>query len=110
MHVPVDFRDEDALGKFFRWITTYGMDVEFGNRPIGWYQQHQCHVHDILCERLGVEKYGEAKMELRVHKSGLKERRDFDILQAKVDGKWKDIASTGDIYNQADRRCRGSKE
>ena len=106
MHVPVDFRDEPALGKFFDWITQYGMGRYFGSLPIGWYQSHQCHVHDILCERLGVEKYGEATVDLRVHKSGLAERRDFDILQAKVDGKWKDIASTGDIFKEADRRCR----
>lgn len=92
--MPVDFQDENKLRTAFSWLTRFGMGHYFGNLPIGWYQEHQCHALDVIVEKLG----GPGKVEVR----------DNIFLFGKRDDErtWRELGRTNDVYTEADRRAR----
>lgn len=89
---------EAARRRVFSWLTRTGMGIRFGGRPIGWYQQHQVCVLDILEREARGKNY-----EVRVV------GRDRDV-QVRRSGEqdWRAAGTVATIYAQADRCVRNN--
>jgi hypothetical protein len=92
---------ETARRNAFSWLTRSKLGPSFGDRPIGWYQAHQCAAIDELERRAveqGVTATDRDTFEVRV-KAG--------EVEARVGSKrWKSLGSVNAIYSAADAAAR----
>jgi hypothetical protein len=48
MNIKINWSNEKEIRRLFSWQARVGIAPKFGSRPIGWYQQNHCKVHEFL--------------------------------------------------------------
>lgn len=92
--VRTDAGAGDELARAFAWLARSGVGVRLGDRPIGWYQAHQCRALGLLAEKMG------GHGALRFSADG--------IIFGKRDGvdRWAVLGTADELFQEADRRAR----
>jgi len=93
MRTPFDYQDDSKLRSAFTWVTKSGAGCYF-NRPIGWYQIHQCAALDEI------ERLAGGPGTVRYSKDG--------VIEFRADGTqgFRVIGRAADIYRVADTKSR----
>ncbi len=93
MRVPFDWESDRSIRAAFNWLTASGAGCYF-NRPIGWYQIHQCAAMDEIERRAG------GRGTVRYTRDGL--------ILFRPDGTrgFKSLGRASDIYTVADNKDR----
>jgi len=83
----------DELARAFKWLTRSGVGVRRAERPIGWYQAHQCRALGLLAEKMG----GHGAL-----------RFSAGVVYGKRDGvdRWAALGTADELFQEADRRAR----
>ena len=88
MNIPINWNDDAQIRRFFSWSARVGCGPCFGSRPIGWYQAHHCAAHSFLTDS--------------GRRSG-----SLQVKRGRVLVGGADVGSVADVFNDADRVCRG---
>jgi hypothetical protein len=81
------YKNDQDLGRAFRWLSRIGAAPKFGTLPIAWYQAHMCACIDVLKPYTYV-------------------RCRYGVIQGRALGKWTDVITPSRLYDVADKAIR----
>ena len=93
--IRTDACTDEELARAFKWLTRSGVGVRFDDRPIEWYQAHQCRALDLLKEKMG----GHGAL-----------RFSAGVVYGKRDGTggWAVLGTSDELFQEADRSTRNT--